>query len=337
MTDIFPGLRQKPAEGPAVAQTPALTFQTEPPRLAAPPIHGVRPRSLVGGVLANSLIVCLLMTIRPAHYTPERKDVFQGVVTLVAPQVRPPAPPRPKPPKTNEARPAGEGAARKASVKRPFVPSPPKPRAAEAVEPPPVVRTPAVEVAGVPAVWPPVPLPPVYRPVVNLDPGQNGTSIQSRPGTRPDGDPLGPGGTGKTGTGHGGCAHGPCGTSAGVTRILDPGAPKTGASGGALPKHTFTPPEILFLPRPAYPLSALRERIEGDVVVRVSFAAKERRVVFLQFVRGLDNAELKALAQRTVEAIRFSPARLDDQEVDSDGQVTFTFRVAQPTNLTASF
>jgi TonB family protein len=99
----------------------------------------------------------------------------------------------------------------------------------------------------------------------------------------------------------------------------------------------FTKPKISFMPKPEYPPAALRDRIEGDVSVKVTFG-KNGNVIFRGLVRQLGNEELNSAARETVQQIRFAPATRDDDgvPVDQDAVITVTFRLTQMT-LTASF
>jgi len=90
------------------------------------------------------------------------------------------------------------------------------------------------------------------------------------------------------------------------------------------------------MPKPQYPPSALHDRIEGDVSVKVTFD-KNGNVIFRGFVRQIANEELNSAARETVQQIRFAPATRDDGvPVDQAAVVTVTFRLTQLT-LTALF
>ena len=93
---------------------------------------------------------------------------------------------------------------------------------------------------------------------------------------------------------------------------------------------------ISFMPKPEYPPAALRDRIEGDVTVRVTFD-KNGNIIFRGFVRQLGNEDLNSAARETVQQIRFAPATRDNGvPLDQDAVVTVTFRLTQLT-LTAAF
>jgi TonB family protein len=86
------------------------------------------------------------------------------------------------------------------------------------------------------------------------------------------------------------------------------------------------PVEILFKPKPEYTDEARAKKIEGEVLLQVTFAASgeirvERIVQGLGY--GLDNA-----AQAAARQIRFRPAEQEGQPVDSSAIVHITFALA---------
>jgi TonB family protein len=86
------------------------------------------------------------------------------------------------------------------------------------------------------------------------------------------------------------------------------------------------PVEILFKPKPEYTDEARAKKIEGEVLLQVTFAASgevriERVVQGLGY--GLDNT-----AQSAARQIRFRPAQQDGQPVDSNAIVHITFAMA---------
>ncbi len=108
-------------------------------------------------------------------------------------------------------------------------------------------------------------------------------------------------------------------------------APSAGASGSPGPsartsKPERTPVEILHKPNPAYTDEARELRIEGNVKLRVVFAASgELRVlgVTQSLGHGLDQAAMAA-----AQKIRFRPAREDGRAVDEPAIVTIEFKLA---------
>jgi TonB family protein len=83
----------------------------------------------------------------------------------------------------------------------------------------------------------------------------------------------------------------------------------------------------VFKPRPAYTPEARQLRIEGEVLLDVTFAASgDIRVV--KVVRGLGHG-LDESAQRAAQQIRFNPAKRDGQPYDSDAVVHIVFALAE--------
>jgi TonB family protein len=86
------------------------------------------------------------------------------------------------------------------------------------------------------------------------------------------------------------------------------------------------PVEILFKPKPEYTDEARAKKIEGEVLLQVTFASSgevriERVVQGLGY--GLDNT-----AQSAARQIRFRPAQQDGQPVDASAIVHITFAMA---------
>jgi TonB family protein len=87
-----------------------------------------------------------------------------------------------------------------------------------------------------------------------------------------------------------------------------------------------TPAEILSKPRPEYTDAARKARVEGEVSLRVQFAATgDIRV--LDVVKGLPHG-LNESATRAAEQIRFKPATKDGRPVDSFAVVHIIFQLA---------
>jgi TonB family protein len=88
-----------------------------------------------------------------------------------------------------------------------------------------------------------------------------------------------------------------------------------------------TEPVITYEPKPEYTKEAKRERIEGVVILLVTFGA-DRRVHILGVVgslgMGLDKASVEAAS-----VIRFDPATVDGVAVDYDTRVQYTFQLGQ--------
>jgi TonB family protein len=75
-----------------------------------------------------------------------------------------------------------------------------------------------------------------------------------------------------------------------------------------------------------YTSEARQLRIQGDVVLRVTFTAAGR-VVVQGVTRGLGHG-LDEEARRVAEQIRFRPATRNGQAVDSTTNITITFQLA---------
>jgi TonB family protein len=86
------------------------------------------------------------------------------------------------------------------------------------------------------------------------------------------------------------------------------------------------PVEIVSKPRPDYTEEARRLRVQGDVVLRVLFAASGK-VQVLDVVQGLGYG-LDENARRAAEQIRFRPASHDGKPVDSTANVRIAFQLA---------
>lgn len=86
------------------------------------------------------------------------------------------------------------------------------------------------------------------------------------------------------------------------------------------------PVEILYKPKPMYTDEARRQRIEGEVLLKVAFSASGQ-VEVLGVTRGLgyglDEAAIAAARQ-----IRFKPAQQDGHAVDSTATVHILFELA---------
>jgi TonB family protein len=91
-------------------------------------------------------------------------------------------------------------------------------------------------------------------------------------------------------------------------------------------RAAFLPVEILTKPRPEYSAEARRLRIEGEVLLELSFGATgETRV--LRVVRGLGHG-LDENAMAAAREIRFRPAQRDGAAVDSAAVVHIIFQLA---------
>jgi TonB family protein len=91
-------------------------------------------------------------------------------------------------------------------------------------------------------------------------------------------------------------------------------------------KPIEVPVEIVYKPRPEYSEEGRRMRIQGEVAVRVMFAASGQ-VRVLGLVRGLGYG-LDDKALRAAEQIQFKPATSDGVAVDSTAIVRIAFQLA---------
>jgi TonB family protein len=100
-----------------------------------------------------------------------------------------------------------------------------------------------------------------------------------------------------------------------------PGAPKKREVG-----PPQTPVDILAKPKPEYTDEARNMKLEGEVLLRVLFAATgEARVI--EKIRGLGHG-LDENAIRAAQQIRFKPALRDGEPVDSSAIVHIVFQLA---------
>jgi TonB family protein len=147
--------------------------------------------------------------------------------------------------------------------------------------------------------------------------------------TQGGGEPVSIGGFGSGGTSNNGASNGGAGGNGRVT---------TGGFGAAAlaaqpvarvqrPAETpVTPVEILSKPSPSYTEEARRMKVEGVVLVQVTFLASgEVRVMGV--VRGLGHG-LDQSAVEAVRKIRFRAAKQEGRPVDSVGEVEIRFQLA---------
>jgi TonB family protein len=86
------------------------------------------------------------------------------------------------------------------------------------------------------------------------------------------------------------------------------------------------PIEVISKPPVQYTAEARQLRIEGDVVLRVTFTATGQ-VIVQSVVHGLGHG-LDEEARRVAQQIRFHPATRNGQAVDSTTTITITFQLA---------
>jgi TonB family protein len=125
---------------------------------------------------------------------------------------------------------------------------------------------------------------------------------------------------GATGTSNSGSSYGKVGSA---------GIPQT-TQAAVVPQQTAAPVatglEVISKPPVQYTAEARQMKIEGDVVLRVTFLASGQ-VVVQGVVRGLGHG-LDEEARRVAQQIRFRPATRDGRPVDVTTTITITFQLA---------
>jgi TonB family protein len=112
-------------------------------------------------------------------------------------------------------------------------------------------------------------------------------------------------------------------------RVASTGIPAATAP-APLPRMTATPTftslEVLSKPSAVYTTEARQLKVQGDVILRVTFMATGR-VVVQGVLHGLGHG-LDDEARRVAEQIRFRPATRNGQAVDLTTNITVTFQLA---------
>jgi TonB family protein len=127
-----------------------------------------------------------------------------------------------------------------------------------------------------------------------------------------------PGATGTTGTG---AYNGGRVASAGIPTVT-----KAAVVQQMVDKPASTSLEVLSKPPVQYTAEARQLKVQGDVVLRVTFTASGR-VVVQGVVRGLGHG-LDEEARRVAQQMRFRPATRNGQAVDTTTTITITFQLA---------
>jgi TonB family protein len=126
---------------------------------------------------------------------------------------------------------------------------------------------------------------------------------------------------GATGTAPSGAYGGARVASTGIPTVTAPAlSPRMTAT------PTFTSLEVLSKPSAVYTTEARQLKVQGDVILRVTFMATGR-VVVQGVVHGLGHG-LDDEARRVAEQIRFRPATRNGQAVDLTTNITVTFQLA---------
>jgi len=152
---------------------------------------------------------------------------------------------------------------------------------------------------------------------------------------------------GSTGLGNGAKYGSNAGVTGSVSSVGIPGSAGTGAqaatgkvASAGIPVMAATAPvprtvsapvqstevEVLSKPTPAYTSEARQLRVQGDVVLSVTFLASGRVVVH-SIVQGLGHG-LDEEARRVAGQIRFRPATVNGQPIDFTTKITITFQLA---------
>lgn len=125
---------------------------------------------------------------------------------------------------------------------------------------------------------------------------------------------------------------GATGTSPTATygKVASAGIPAMSTVAAAAPPVTGTPKvtslEVLSKPSVQYTSEARQLKVQGDVVLRVTFTATGQ-VLVNGVVHGLGHG-LDEEARRVAQQIRFRPATRDGQAVDMTTNITITFQLA---------
>jgi len=113
-------------------------------------------------------------------------------------------------------------------------------------------------------------------------------------------------------------------------KVSSAGIPAMTAAAVAVPKVAAEPVstnlEVISKPPVQYTAEARQLKVQGDVVLRVTFLATGQ-VVVQGVVRGLGHG-LDEEARRVAQQIRFRPATRDGRPVDMTTTITITFQMA---------
>ena len=128
----------------------------------------------------------------------------------------------------------------------------------------------------------------------------------------------------------GGTGTGPGGSVYGTGKVTSTGIPAVQTAAIATPAPADTPKstnlQLISKPPMRYTDEARAQKIQGDVVLRVTFTANGQ-VVVLGVVHGLGHG-LDDEARREAQMIRFRPATRNGQAVDLTTNITITFQLA---------
>jgi TonB family protein len=118
--------------------------------------------------------------------------------------------------------------------------------------------------------------------------------------------------------------------SANVGKVAATGISTVPTAVAAVPRQearvAATSLEVLSKPQPEYTSEAKQLKVQGDVILRVTFTASGQ-VVVQGVVHGLGHG-LDEEARRVAQQIRFRPATRNGQAVDMTTNITITFQLA---------
>jgi len=117
---------------------------------------------------------------------------------------------------------------------------------------------------------------------------------------------------------------------ASVGKVAAAGIPAAPTVVAAAPRPVAEPRatslEVISKPQPEYTSEAKQLRVQGDVILRVTFTARGQ-VLVQGVVHGLGHG-LDEEARRVAQQIRFRPATRNGQAVDMTTNITITFQLA---------
>jgi TonB family protein len=117
---------------------------------------------------------------------------------------------------------------------------------------------------------------------------------------------------------------------ANVGKVVAAGVPTAPTAVAVAPRQearvAATNLEVLSKPQPEYTSEAKQLKVQGDVILRVTFTASGQ-VVVQGVVHGLGHG-LDEEARRVAQQIRFRPATRNGQAVDMTTNITITFQLA---------
>ena len=110
--------------------------------------------------------------------------------------------------------------------------------------------------------------------------------------------------------------------------VKQPSPQAAAQASAAQPAGTSTtrPAKPVSNPSPVYPAEAVRQRIEGTVILRVTVSASGR-VTAVQIVESSGYGQLDAAARAAVQQWKFEPAVRDGQPVDWTARLPVRFRL----------